>query len=225
MRTRREVARRSVAAACAGAFLVVAGCTPSPDPVASPTSDLFAEELPVPAVSAPPDAKDAAEPAPQISVQITTEAPNPPDDGGSGTQARVEASVTEASASYASTLVALANASRADAGLSKLSVDGCAASAARARALRALALQSLRHEALPKCGSGWRGENLARHYGSPHDMHAAWMASPGHRANILRPEFTGIGVGCVAYSHKNAHLPATSRGDVGGHVCSEVFVG
>ena len=225
MRTRRGLARRSVAAACAGAILVVAGCTPAPDPVSSPTLDGFAEELPVPAVSAPPDATVPAEPAPQISVQITTEAPNPPDDGGSGTQARVDGTVTQASASYASTLVALANASRADAGLSKLSVDGCAASAARARAVRALAKESLQHEALPKCGSGWRGENLARHHGAPQDMHAAWMASPGHRANILRPEFTGIGVGCAAYSRKNPHVLATSRGDVGGHVCSEVFVG
>ena len=103
----------------------------------------------------------------------------------------------------------LANGARADAGLGKLSINSCAAKAARARAARALAKAHLEHEPLPDCGTGWAGENLARHYGTPKDMHDAWMASPGHRENILRPEFTGIGVGCVAYSRKDPHKPAT----------------
>lgn len=39
------------------------------------------------------------------------------------------------------------------------------------------------------------GENIAAGQDTPQDVVDAWMNSPGHRANILRPEFTSIGVG------------------------------
>lgn len=39
------------------------------------------------------------------------------------------------------------------------------------------------------------GENIAAGQETPQDVVDAWMNSPGHRANILRPEFTSIGVG------------------------------
>lgn len=41
------------------------------------------------------------------------------------------------------------------------------------------------------------GENLAwgeRHKGTPRALVKAWMHSPGHRANILKPQFRDIGV-------------------------------
>lgn len=41
----------------------------------------------------------------------------------------------------------------------------------------------------------WAGENIAAGQDTPQDVVDAWMNSPGHRANILRPEFTSIGVG------------------------------
>lgn len=41
------------------------------------------------------------------------------------------------------------------------------------------------------------GENIAFGYGTPAEVMDGWMNSPGHRANILRAEFTTIGVGCV----------------------------
>lgn len=45
--------------------------------------------------------------------------------------------------------------------------------------------------------SGWTalGENIAGGQPTPESVVAAWMASPGHRANILNPAFTEIGVG------------------------------
>ena len=221
---------KGLAAASVALAVALAGCTSTsnePTPISAPwrATDLPTPAVTAPAVTAPAQATAGAEPLPQISVQITTEAPDPPDAGSGGTAAHVDQSVTNASASYASTLVGLANGARADAGLGKLAVSSCSAKAARARAARALAKESLQHEPLPKCGNGWVGENLARHYGSPKAMHAAWMASPGHRENILRPEFTGIGVGCVAYSRTDPHKVATRASDVGGHVCSQVFVG
>jgi len=39
------------------------------------------------------------------------------------------------------------------------------------------------------------GENIAQGYSTPEDAMAAWMGSDGHRANILSPDFTELGVG------------------------------
>lgn len=39
------------------------------------------------------------------------------------------------------------------------------------------------------------GENLAAGQETPEELVAAWMASPGHRANILRATVTEIGLG------------------------------
>lgn len=41
------------------------------------------------------------------------------------------------------------------------------------------------------------GENLAMGYLDPESAVRGWMESPGHRANILRPQFTQIGVGYI----------------------------
>lgn len=39
------------------------------------------------------------------------------------------------------------------------------------------------------------GENIAKHFNSPSDVVSAWMESPTHRENILRPQYSTIGVG------------------------------
>jgi uncharacterized protein YkwD len=39
------------------------------------------------------------------------------------------------------------------------------------------------------------GENIAAGYPTPESVVAGWMASPGHRENILSAQFTEIGVG------------------------------
>ena len=57
---------------------------------------------------------------------------------------------------------------------------------------------------------GWAGENLAAGFTSPKAVVDRWMRSAGHRANILNPNFTEIGVhhkfeandpGNLNYSH------------------------
>ncbi len=42
------------------------------------------------------------------------------------------------------------------------------------------------------------GENIAMGYRTPEAVVAAWMNSPGHRANILNASYTKIGVGYVS---------------------------
>ena len=46
-------------------------------------------------------------------------------------------------------------------------------------------------------GYSWTtiGENIGEGSHSPEDMMDLWMNSPGHRANILNPDFTDLGVG------------------------------
>jgi uncharacterized protein YkwD len=50
---------------------------------------------------------------------------------------------------------------------------------------------------LSGCGSSKVAENLARGNVSADSLVAAWMASPGHRANILDRQLTTIGMGAV----------------------------
>ncbi|MGI6745087.1 MAG: Cysteine-rich secretory protein family protein [Firmicutes bacterium ADurb.Bin300] len=45
------------------------------------------------------------------------------------------------------------------------------------------------------------GENIAMGYSSAQKVMQGWMNSSGHRANILNPSFTQIGVGYVADGH------------------------
>jgi uncharacterized protein YkwD len=40
------------------------------------------------------------------------------------------------------------------------------------------------------------GENITKHYSIEYAL-SDLMGSPGHRANLLQPEFTGIGIGIV----------------------------
>lgn len=55
----------------------------------------------------------------------------------------------------------------------------------------------------------WRyvGENLSSGYGSAQQVHDGWMASPGHRKNILNRRYNLIGIGCY------------------GRVCVQLFAG
>jgi uncharacterized protein YkwD len=60
----------------------------------------------------------------------------------------------------------------------------------------------------------WTGENLYTGTGSeatPVRALKRWMESPGHRENILRPEFTEVGVG-IAYESPKPDI--TGRGAV-----------
>ncbi|MBN0043822.1 TerD family protein [Streptomyces actuosus] len=100
----------------------------------------------------------------------------------------------------------LTNRERSRAGLRPLSADPRLAAAARAHsadmAARAYHAHTSPDGTRPRdraaaAGStrGTIGENIACGQRSPAEVVAGWMDSPGHRANILRPAFTHIGVG------------------------------
>ncbi|WP_169786697.1 CAP domain-containing protein [Nitriliruptor alkaliphilus] len=93
--------------------------------------------------------------------------------------------------------VQLINAERAKAGLPALRVADDLVGVGRRHAVRMAEQDHLHHN--PNLGSdvkGWDkvGENVGR--GPDVDrVHAAFMASEGHRRNILDPEWTEVGVG------------------------------
>lgn len=93
--------------------------------------------------------------------------------------------------------VSLINAERASAGLPALRVASDLVAVGRRHAVRMAAASDLHHN--PNLGSdvgGWDkvGENVGR--GPSLDrIHAAFMASEGHRRNILDPEWVEVGVG------------------------------
>jgi uncharacterized protein YkwD len=80
--------------------------------------------------------------------------------------------------------------------------------------------------------TGWTAlaENIAAGYPTPEAVVAGWMASPGHRANILSPSYHEIGVGVVSGGrygsywtqefgarpgHASADVPAPPAADAG----------
>jgi uncharacterized protein YkwD len=113
------------------------------------------------------------------------------------------------------TTICLVNEERANAGLEPLAAQRQLAAAAAAHGADMVARGYFAHVApdggtlldrivaagwVPRAGDWTAGEDLAWGSGalaSPERIVAAWMASPGHRANILRPEFDQIGMAVV----------------------------
>jgi hypothetical protein len=94
-----------------------------------------------------------------------------------------------------------ANQSRAEAGLGPLRMNSSMNSVALAWAQQMDAANSMSHN--PSYSSqipgGWSkaGENVAHGYASGAAVHAGWMSSPGHKANILG-DFTDIGIAHIS---------------------------
>ena len=106
-----------------------------------------------------------------------------------------------ATASYADRVLALTNAERTSRGLRALSFSTCADGFANTWAGKLALAGTLSHQALTPildvCNARGVGENVAFGNVSPETLVQMWMDSPGHRANILNPAFTPLGVGDV----------------------------
>jgi uncharacterized protein YkwD len=102
--------------------------------------------------------------------------------------------------SLAANVISQTNGERAMQGLGTLNVSG---ELNRAAAVRAQEITQMFSHTRPD-GSAWstvssavRGENIAMGQQSADKVMAAWMSSPGHRANILRASFGSIGVAAI----------------------------
>lgn len=102
---------------------------------------------------------------------------------------------------YAGALLAAVNDERRARGLAPLAHDGCADRYADAQAARMAARGSMSHQALEpvldECGTSRAAENVGQGDVSAQRMVAAWMASDGHRRNILDPALTAVGTGAA----------------------------
>ena len=116
---------------------------------------------------------------------------------------------------YAHELRSAADDARAAQGLPRFTVADCAAPVALARAT-ALVGKPLVHAPLDPvraaCPSAdITAENLSRAEAAPADVVTAWMASAGHRANLLDPTLTAMVVACT---HDGTQM-----------LCSQLFTG
>ena len=160
----------------------VAITAPSPTAVATPTARVVLAEPPSPVVATTTTTS---------STPTTTAASTP--------------------AAVAQEIVAQVNAQRAQAGLAPLTVGASLTQMAAIQAGNMARLGVMSHD-LPGTATpgladrasfvGYNyatlGENIAFNYPDANSVMAGWLASPGHRANILNPNYTEIGVS-VAY--------------------------
>lgn len=117
---------------------------------------------------------------------------------------------------YADELTALTNEIRADEGLDPLAKSECAQEAAAERAEALVGEEKLEHAPLAPvieyCAPlTTAAENLVNSTAEPAEVVEAWLGSPGHRANIVDPGLTELGIGCVPDGAKL--------------LCSQVFLG
>ncbi|MFF1280393.1 CAP domain-containing protein [Streptomyces sp. NPDC058299] len=103
-------------------------------------------------------------------------------------------------------IVRLVNSERAKVGCQALTLNSALTKAAQAHSADMAAHQNMSHtgsdgsspgDRITAAGYAWSGygENVAYGYGTAEQVMAGWMASPGHRANILDCSFQEIGVG------------------------------
>lgn len=142
------------------------------------------------------------------TTQKPTERPEEPTTSEVGTTQEPttipEETTAAVSNSYAEQVVNLVNKERAKAGLKALVIDKNIEAAALIRAKETeISFSHTRPNGssfstvLRENGISFRGagENIAWGQKSPEQVMKGWMNSPGHRANILNPRYTKIGVG------------------------------
>ncbi|MFF8195730.1 CAP domain-containing protein [Streptomyces bobili] len=177
-----------------------ATASPSASPTASPGT-----AAPAPQKPRTPASKTTTPPAPTR----TTAAPKPP--APTRTTAAPKPPAPTAPAAGTTTLavtrvVALVNSERAKAGCSPVTLNAKLSQAAQAHSADMASHNAMSHtgsdgsdpgQRITRAGYLWStyGENVAYGYSTPEQVMAGWMASAGHKRNILDCGFKEIGVG------------------------------
>ncbi|MFC4333513.1 CAP domain-containing protein [Streptomyces andamanensis] len=161
----------------------------------------------VPASSAPASAAQhhgaaSAAPVSSHTARPTTPAATPASPVASDSPAPSASAPSDSAAQ----ILALVNNERAKAGCSALTANPALAAAAQAHSEDMAAHRNMSHtgsdgsapgDRITAAGYTWStyGENVAYGYTDAAQVMAAWMNSPGHKANILDCAFKEIGVG------------------------------
>jgi len=110
-------------------------------------------------------------------------------------------SAATASDTYELGVKSITNKSRVSNGKVALSHQWCVDKYAEENARIMASRRVLAHQSLSRilrnCNLSRVGENIAKGYSTPSLVMAAWMASSGHKANILNYRYRLIGVGAV----------------------------
>ena len=108
---------------------------------------------------------------------------------------------------FANRVLELVNNERANAGVAPLVLDEALCNAANMRAIEMDCTGVFGHkrpndhscfEVYDICNVEWQnacGENIAAGQATPEDVMKSWLGSSGHKANILSPEYTKMGLG------------------------------
>ena len=108
---------------------------------------------------------------------------------------------------YANEVLRLVNIERANVGVAPLVLDEALCNAANMRAIEMDCTGVFGHkrpndhscfEVYDICNVEWQnacGENIAAGQATPEDVMKSWLSSAGHKANILSPEYTKMGLG------------------------------
>ncbi|MFF2365381.1 CAP domain-containing protein [Streptomyces sp. NPDC058122] len=173
---------------------------PAPEKPKAPVSKVTTPPAPTRTATAP---KPTAAPPSTTTAALpstTTAAPKPPT-----ATAPAAGTATPASAAVAR-VVALVNSERAKAGCSPLALNAKLSQAAQAHSADMASHNTMSHtgsdgsdpgQRITRAGYLWSsyGENVAYGYSTPEQVMAGWMASAGHKRNILDCGFKEIGVG------------------------------
>lgn len=139
--------------------------------------------------------------------------PSPP---AASVDPRAPWSADEAPGAYAQRLVTATNVARADEGLPTLAWSECAAEQAGLRADALVGAPDLTHapmdDVMAACAVSVAAENLSRGAAPAQEVVDAWLGSPGHRANLLDPGLTAVGIACAREADDTL-------------TCSQVFLG
>jgi uncharacterized protein YkwD len=123
-------------------------------------------------------------------------------------------------------LLRAVNQARAAHGLSPVRFDATLTRAARSHSVEMLRGDYFAHGAFRTRMIQFRvrgpfvGENLAwgsGSYASPQTVIQEWLNSPAHRANLLRPTFTRIGIGAVQGTFRGNAASTVLTADFAGH--------
>lgn len=111
---------------------------------------------------------------------------------------------TSATRAYEVRILTLVNAQRSRHHLPALSLSACPDRYATRWSTHLAAVGTLSHQSLwtilRACPARAAGENVGWTTGSADAMVRMWMASPGHRANILNPRYHRLGLGVARAS-------------------------
>lgn len=169
-----------------------------------------APEIDIPEVDVPendvPETDAPETDVPENNIPETNLPENKPDNTpeNDSTEESTPEAAPESEHAYIKQVVELVNEERAKEGLAPLEIDEKVQAAAMVRAQECEQLFSHTRPngssfatALKEQNVSYRGagENIAWGQKTPQEVVNAWMNSKGHRANIMNPNFTTIGVG------------------------------